>query len=55
MKSVILSTTEAEYVAVSEVVKEIKLLYQLLMSMGINRRRDVVATRRNKWTDGCVH
>ena len=34
MKSVVLSTTEAEYVAVSEVVKEIKFLYQLLMSMG---------------------
>ena len=30
----VLSTTEAEYVAVSEVVKEIKFLYQLLMSMG---------------------
>ena len=35
MKSVVLSTTKAEYVAVSEVVKEIKFLYQLLMSMGI--------------------
>ena len=35
MKSVILSTTEAEHVAVSEVVKEIKFLYQLLMSMGV--------------------
>ena len=35
MKNVVLSTTEAEYVTVSEVVKEIKLLYQLLMSMGI--------------------
>ena len=30
MKSVVLSTTEAEYVAVSEVVKEIKFLYQIL-------------------------
>ena len=35
MKSVVLSTTEAEYVGVSEVVKEIKFLYQLLISMGI--------------------
>ena len=35
MKSVVLSTTGAEYVGVSEVVKEIKFLYQLLMSMGI--------------------
>ena len=33
MKSVVLSTTEAEYVAVSEVVKEIKFLYQMLRSM----------------------
>ena len=36
MKSVVLSTAEAEYVAVSEVVKEIKFLYQMLRSMGIN-------------------
>ena len=35
MKSVILSTTEAEYVAVSEVVKEIEVLYQMLRSMEI--------------------
>ena len=35
MKSVVLSTTEAEYVAVSEVVKEIKFLDQLLRSMEI--------------------
>ena len=35
MKSVVLSTTEAEYVAVSEVVKEIKFLYPLLRSMEI--------------------
>ena len=35
MKSVVLSTAEAEYVAVSEVVKEIKFLYQMLRSMEI--------------------
>ena len=35
MMSVILSTTEAEYVAVSEVVKEIKFLYQMLRNMEI--------------------
>ena len=35
MKSVVLSTTEAEYVAASEVVKEIKFLYQMLRSMEI--------------------
>ena len=35
MKSVVLSTTEAEYVAASEVVKEIKILYQMLRSMEV--------------------
>ena len=35
MKSVVLSTTEVEYVAVSEVVKEIKVLYQMLRRMEI--------------------
>ena len=35
MKSVVLSTTEAEYVAVPEVVKEIKFLYQMVRSMEI--------------------
>ena len=35
MKSVVLSTTEAEYVAVSEVVKEIKVLNQMLRSTEI--------------------
>ena len=46
MKSVVLSTTEAEYVAVSEVVKEIKFLYQLLMSMEIK----VPLPIKLKWT-----
>ena len=35
MKSVVLSTTEAEHAAVSEVVKEIKFWYQMLRSMEI--------------------
>ena len=35
MKSVVLSTTEAEDVAVSEVAKEIKFLYPMLRSMEI--------------------
>ena len=35
MKSIVLSTTEPEYGAVSEVVKEIKFLYQMLRSMEI--------------------
>ena len=34
-KSVVSSTTEAEYVVVLEVVKEIKVLYQMLRSMEI--------------------
>ena len=33
MRSVVLSTTEAEYVAILEVVKEIKIVYQLLESL----------------------
>ena len=35
MRSVVLSTTEAEYVAISEVVKEIIFIYQLLESMDV--------------------
>ena len=35
MKSVVLSTTEAEYVALSEVVMELKFIVQLLQNMNI--------------------
>ena len=35
MKSVVLSTTEAEYMALSEVVKELKFINQLLQTMNI--------------------
>ena len=35
MKSVVLSTTEAEYMALSEVVKEPKFIVQLLQTMNI--------------------
>ena len=35
MKSVVLSTTEAEYVALSEVVMELKFIVQLLQTMNI--------------------
>ena len=35
MKSVVMRSTEAEYVVVSEVVKEIEFLYQMLMSMEV--------------------
>ena len=34
-RSVMLSSSEAEYVALSEVAKEIKFMYQLLQSIGI--------------------
>ena len=35
LKSVVLSTTEAEYMALSEVVKELKFIVQLLQTMNI--------------------
>ena len=35
MKSVVLSTTEAEYIALSEVVKELKFIVQLLQTMNL--------------------
>ena len=35
MKSVVLSTTEAEYMALSEVVKELKFIVQLLQTMNV--------------------
>ena len=35
MKSVVLSTTEAEYIALSEVVKELKFIVQLFQTMNI--------------------
>ena len=35
MRSVVLSTTEAEYIALSEVVKELKFIIQLLYTMKI--------------------
>ena len=36
MKSVVLSTTEAEYMALSEVVKELKIIVQLLQTRHIH-------------------
>ena len=35
MKSVVLSTTETEYMALSEVVKELKFIVQLLQTMNV--------------------
>ena len=36
MRRVVLSTTEAEYIALSEVVKEIELIIHLLKAMNVN-------------------
>ena len=36
MRSVVLSTTAAEYIALSEVVKEIKFIIQLMSTMNVN-------------------
>ena len=35
MRSIVLSTTEAEYIALSEVVKEIKFILQLMSTMNV--------------------
>ena len=35
MKSVVMSTTEAEYMSLSEVVKELKFMVQLLQTMNV--------------------
>ena len=42
MKSVTLSSTEAEFVALSEAVKEIKFIYQVLCSMGIKVKLPII-------------
>ena len=36
MRSMVLSSTESEYIALSEVVKGIKLIIQLLKTMNVN-------------------
>ena len=43
MKSVVLSTTEAEYMALSEVVKELKFIVQLLQTMSIEVELPITA------------
>ena len=43
MKSVVLSTTEAEYMALSEVVKELKFIVQLLQTMNIQVELPITA------------
>ncbi len=42
MKSVTLSSTEAEYVALSEAAKEVKFVYQVLRSLGLNVKLPIV-------------
>ena len=44
MKSVVLSTTEAEYMALSEVVKELKFIVQLLQTMNITVELPITPT-----------
>ena len=36
MRSVVLSTTKAEYIALSEMVKEIRFIIQLMSTMNVN-------------------
>ena len=42
MKSVTLLSTEAEYVAMLKAAKEVKYLYQLWMSMGVEVKLPIV-------------
>jgi len=42
MKSVTLSSSEAEYVALSEAAKEMKFVYQLLQSMGMKVKTPII-------------
>ena len=42
MKSVALSSSEAEYVALSEAAKEVKFIYQVLQSMGVKVKLPIV-------------
>ena len=47
MKSVVLSTTEAEYMVLSEVVKELKFIVQLLQTMNIEVELPITAQLDN--------
>ena len=42
MRSVVLSSSEAEYVSLSEAAKEIKFIYQILMSMGMKVKTPII-------------
>ena len=47
MKSVVLSTTEAEYMALSEVVKELKFIVQFLQRMNIEVKLPITVYENN--------
>ena len=47
MKSVVLSTTEAEYMALSEVVKELKFIVQFLQTMNIEVELPITVYENN--------
>ena len=53
MKSVVLSTTEAEYMALSEVVKELKFIVQLLETMNIEVELPITVHVDNLEQSGC--
>ncbi len=42
MKSVTLSSSEAEYVALAEAAKEVKFVYWLLQSMGMKVKTPII-------------
>ena len=47
MRSVVLSTIETEYNALSEVVKEIKFIFQLLNTMNMNNEMPITVYVEN--------
>ena len=51
MKSVVLSTTEAEYMALSEVVTELKFIVQLLQTMNITVELPTTVDVDNFWSN----
>ena len=55
MKSVVLSTTEAEYMALSDVVKELNFIVQLLQTMNIGGGTTYHCTCRQCWSNLVVY
>ena len=54
MKSVVLSTTEAEYMALSEVVKELNFIVQLLQTLNIEVELPIIVYVYNVGESGCL-